>query len=557
MSIKRRILAILLVVVMLLSMSGCSLLFGVIRGIDGQMPNGRTDNRDKIVAFSELEYERPDIDEMSDLADDVRKLVDKGKVNDKLIGAYEEFYDAYAHYITMSNLALIRSNLDTSDEYYADEDAWCSSQSGEVERILDDLLRYCAESDIADELDEEYFDGYLAENYGDDSSGEYTDEIVELYEQESELQTRYYELSTEMSEVSIRDTDKWDEFNAEAAEIYIDLIKVHRQLADEFGYESYYEMAYEDFGRDYSAEDTEGYVNAIKKYMVPLYKAAIEDGSLYDRYDIGTMRPQRSFKTVKNCVSDMNDTLAEIMEFMSEYEMYDVNSSSDKFEGSYTTYLYDVDSPYMLVSPSCDKSDILTIVHEFGHFCDMYSNYNAGYSLDTSEMMSQGLEYLLLCYLDDEDLAEELREYKLLDDLSLYAMQGCYSEFEHRAYALPDEELTVENINALFLEVAEEYGLTDMYYPEYLNYIWIQIFHLFEYPFYVISYCISDSAAFNIYMEELSDSGSGLDIYMEIVTDSASDDFLAIIKQHDLPSPLSAKTIKNIAKTIEDELGIA
>lgn len=557
MSIKRRILAILLVVVMLLSASGCSLLFGVIRGIDGQLPNGRTDNRDKIVEFSELEYERPDIDEMSDLADDVRKLVDKGKVNDKLIGAYEEFYDAYAHYITMSNLALIRSNLDTSDEYYADEDAWCSSQSGEVERILDDLLRYCAESDIADELDEEYFDGYLAENYGDDSSGEYTDEIVELYEQESELQTRYYELSTEMSEVSIRDTDKWDEFNAEAAEIYIDLIKVHRQLADEFGYESYYEMAYEDFGRDYSAEDTEDYVNAIKKYMVPLYKAAIEDGSLYDRYDIGTMRPQRSFKTVKNCVSDMNDTLAEIMEFMSEYEMYDVSSSSDKFEGSYTTYLYDVDSPYMLVSPSCDKSDILTIVHEFGHFCDMYSNYNAGYSLDTSEMMSQGLEYLLLCYLDDEDLAEELREYKLLDDLSLYAMQGCYSEFEHRAYALPDEELTVENINALFLEVAEEYGLTDMYYPEYLNYIWIQIFHLFEYPFYVISYCISDSAAFNIYMEELSDSGSGLDIYMEIVTDSASDDFLALIKQHDLPSPLSAKTIKNIAKTIEDELGIA
>lgn len=557
MSIKRRILAILLVVVMLLSASGCSLLFGVIRGIDGQLPNGRTDNRDKIVEFSELEYERPDIDEMSDLADDVRKLVDKGKVNDKLIGAYEEFYDAYAHYITMSNLALIRSNLDTSDEYYADEDAWCSSQSGEVERILDDLLRYCAESDIADELDEEYFDGYLAENYGDDSSGEYTDEIVELYEQESELQTRYYELSTEMSEVSIRDTDKWDEFNAEAAEIYIDLIKVHRQLADEFGYESYYEMAYEDFGRDYSAEDTEDYVNAIKKYMVPLYKAAIEDGSLYDRYDIGTMRPQRSFKTVKNCVSDMNDTLAEIMEFMSEYEMYDVSSSSDKFEGSYTTYLYDVDSPYMLVSPSCDKSDILTIVHEFGHFCDMYSNYNAGYSLDTSEMMSQGLEYLLLCYLDDEDLAEELREYKLLDDLSLYAMQGCYSEFEHRAYALPDEELTVENINALFLEVAEEYGLTDMYYPEYLNYIWIQIFHLFEYPFYVISYCISDSAAFNIYMEELSDSGSGLDIYMEIVTDSASDDFLALIKQHDLPSPLSAKTIKNIAKTIEEELGIA
>ncbi len=556
MSIKRRILAILLVVVMLLSVSGCSLLFGVIRGIDGQMPNGVTDNRDKIVEFSKLKYDRPDMDEMSDLADEVRRLVDKGKVNDKLIGAYEEFYDSYAHYITMSNLALIRSNLDTSDEFYSDENEWCSAQSGEAERILDDLLRYCANSDICDELDEEYFGGYLAENYSEDASAEYTDEIVELYARESELLTQYYDLSVEMMDTSL-DSDKWDGFNTEAAEIYIDLIKVHRQLADEFGYDSYYDMAYEEFGRDYSAEDTESYVKAIKKYMVPLYKAAIEDGSIFTMYDMDSMRPERSFRTVKSCIYDMDDTLAEIMRFMVDYKMYDTGSDSKKLDGSYTTYLYDVDSPYVFIGPSCDKSDILTIAHEFGHFCDMYSNYNAGYSLDTAEMLSQGLEYLLICYLDDDDLADELREYKLLDDLALYAMQGCYSEFEHRAYALSDKELTVDNLNDLFLEVAEEYGLTEMYRSEYLNYLWIQIYHLFEYPFYVISYCISDSAAFNIYMEELSDSGSGLEIYMEIVTDSASDDFLKLIKQHDLPSPLSGKTIKNIAETIEDELGIA
>lgn len=221
---------------------------------------------------------------------------------------------------------------------------------------------------------------------------------------------------------------------------------------------------------------------------------------------------------------------------------------------SYTTYLQDYDSPFLFVCPDSTKADILTIAHEFGHFCDEYINYDEDYSLDTMEMLSQGMEYMLIANLEDEELKEELRAYKLADVLALYVDQGCYSEFEHRAYALPDSELTVDGLNELFAEVADDYGFSLAYYEEYLNYIWIQVPHMFEYPFYIISYCVSDSAAFNLYMMELENKGSGFEAYMELLSDSDAADFLELIEQHDLPDPISPRTIKNIAKIIKSEI---
>lgn len=555
MNLRKRILSLVLSVMMLLSMSGCMLFEAVLR-ISDDLVNESIDNRGNLVEFADMEYERPDIDDISDKADDVRELIDDGESGNDFLVAYEDFYDSYLHFLTMANIALIRSDLDIDDDYYADENDWCSENGAEVERILDDLLRYCANSDICDELDEKYFDGYLEENYAEDASFEYTDELVALYAKESVLVSSYYEISVQMAYTDLSETEAWDEFNRSAAEIYIRLIKVRRDIAEEAGYDSYVDMAYEQFGREYGPEDIEDYTAAIKKHITPLYIESLYSGVFFSIYDIGSMRPERSFRNVKGCLTELDPTIADIMSFMQEYKLYDIANSDSKIANSYTTYLYDYDAPFMFVCPESDKSDMLTIAHEFGHFCDEYMNYNAGYSLDTAEMMSQGMEYMLITHLDDEELCEELTEYKLLNELSLYVDQGCYSEFEHRAFELSDDELTVDNLNALFAEVADDYGFSEAYYPEYLNYIWIQIPHMFEYPFYVISYCISDSAAFNIYTKELDDPGSGLEVYLELVSDSAAADFLEFIDDHGLPSPISAKTVKNIAAVIEEQLDL-
>ena len=65
------------------------------------------------------------------------------------------------------------------------------------------------------------------------------------------------------------------------------------------------------------------------------------------------------------------------------------------------------------------------------------------------------MEYLLLFYLDglmEQEDIEELRYYKAVNTMEMYVGQAAISEFESSVFRLPEEELTTENINRLYLE---------------------------------------------------------------------------------------------------------
>ena len=242
------------------------------------------------------------------------------------------------------------------------------------------------------------------------------------------------------------------------------------------------------------------------------------------------------------------------MKFMKNSGLYDISGSDAKLDSSYVTYLDDYDVPYLFSKTYGFSDDILTVGHEFGHFVDNYTNYGLGISNDSAEMFSQGMEYMLLEYIDDEELAAELTRYKMLDALYLYVSQLSFNEFEELVYDLSDAELTVENVNYIYAEVAEEYGYADDYDADLLPYLWIDISHLFDQPFYVISYCVSDSAAFELYNLELDSSGSGLKAYLNLVDVSDEYGFLELLEGEDLPSPLTADTIGRIADTLRSRI---
>ena len=203
--------------------------------------------------------------------------------------------------------------------------------------------------------------------------------------------------------------------------------------------------------------------------------------------------------------------------------------------------------PYLFSKTYGFSDDILTVWHEFGHFVDNYTNYGLGISNDSAEMFSQGMEYMLLEHIDDEELAAELTRFKMLDALYLYVSQLSFNEFEERVYELSDAELTVENVNSVYAEVAAEYGYADDYDADLLPYLWIDISHLFEQPFYVISYCVSDSAAFELYNLELDSPGSGLEAYLDLVDVSDEYGFLELLEGAPLPSPSTAETVSRKA----------
>lgn len=556
MKIEKKILAFILAILLMFSLCGCDL-FSLLypnkdKEIFEQAFSGDADYRENIVHFSEMEYVRPDIDAMQALADEISSMVSGNAGRNDVTEKLNDFYALYYNFFTMEELAGIRCDIDVSDTYYFEEYSYCSSQDAVVNRMMDDMLCDCANSAICANLDSQYFDGYLAKHYSYDGDFSYTDELMALYDKESSLLSSYREILAQM--VSCNGDEKYEKYNESACNIYIDLIKTRKALAKELGYDSYEDYMFYSYSRDYTVSELEDYLAAVKEYIVPLYKKANNCGLINDLYSgLGEQNTDDAMSRFEGFVSKMHDQLREAYKFMKNYGLYNISCDKNSSGTSYTTYLDDYDAPFMLLKTEGYTEDILTIAHEFGHFCDEYINYGGDENLDNTEIMSQCLEYMLLCYLDDANMVSSLTKYKMLDELYLYVSQAGFYDFEHRVYQLSDDELTVDNINELFGEVAEEYGYR---IDKSTDLSWIDINHFFDYPFYVISYCVSDSAAFSIYDMELNSPGAGMDMYVKLLNNAADYDFEELLENEGMDSPVSRETVKNISQLLKERLGL-
>ena len=558
MQLKKRLVALLLSLLMLVSLCGCDIydvydIYDAFFAEDDENAAeliSKTGNggRDNIVSFDEMEYTRPDIDALEAKAQDVEDMLGNFfKVKD-VISELDKFVALYNNFYTMKNLACVRYDMDTQDEFYFEEYSFCVEASGDVEYITDELLLACSNSSMCDYLDKHFFDGLLEERYSVTDGTGYTpsDELAELERREAELENDYSGLYARYADDF--DDGRFKEQNGKIGSIYIELIKLRHDIAEQRNMKSYEELAYLDNGRDYTADDLDGYIEAIKQFIVPLYKKA-DSKKLYDRSLVSAMSPKTALSTVTSSVEGLDKGIDDALGYMLKYKLYDTGMSDSKYDQSYVLYLNDYESPFMFCSPSGYSDTVLTIAHEFGHYVDGYLNYGLNDSIDTSEVFSQGMEYLLLCNMDD---AEQLTRYKMLDELELYAYQACLNEFEHEAYAMGEEELTVERLNSLYSELLEEYGISD----DYKGLDWISVTHLFTSPFYVISYCVSDSAAFELYNMELNESGSGLKMYIKLLAESTNYGFLDLLEECGMSSAISADTVKAIAATLADKLGL-
>ncbi len=557
MSLKKRLIALFLSVLMLGTLCGCDPMALLPSDYDitklEQAFNGTEFSREDVLSFEDMKYSRPDFDEFEQLGGKIETLLDEHASRVDVVNALDDFYEAYIHYSTMTSLAGIRSDLDVNDEYYSEEYSYCGSIWGEVSRVFDDVMIACSNSHMSSFLDSNYFGGFLEDNYNVEGGYTPDDELVALQTRESELQSDYRKL---LIKINASDSyDIYEECNEAVAEIYIELVKLRHDIAEKTGYNSYAEYAYDSFGREYEPDELEEYITAIKSELIPLYKELSAEGAFDGMYyDLSRTSEEKTMTTLSLAAKKMGGEIYEALMYMKSCGLYDISSREEKLDSSYVTYLDDKEVPYLFSKTYGYSDDVLTVGHEFGHFVDYYTTYCSDLSNDSAEMFSQGMEYLLLQYIDDEKLAQELTEFKLLDTLFLYVYQLSFNEFEERIYDLSDDELTVENINAIYGDIAEEYGYTEDEDKELMQYMWIDISHLFDQPFYIISYCVSDSAAFELYSMELSEPESGLEAYLSMVDSCDEYGFLELLENEGLNSPITADTIKGMAKTLKERI---
>ena len=524
------------------------------------------------VHFSMMNYESPDLDRIAEHIDTAISAVENNRSYSEICSALDVCTDDYYDFSTAYALAEIHSCRDMTDEYWAEQYSLCLEAESLVEQYFDELYYACAACKKAERLEREYFWDGFREEYSDPEESMYTDESVELMQKEAGLLSEYHSIvSSPIVTVNGEERDLWeyldecsedeywdgvmlyyDTYNEELADIYIQLVGVRREMAEVLGYDSYRDMQFDYFfDRDYTPEQAEQYIEDIRRWAVPLYR---EYEGYYGSYEV---EERELREIVKGAAEKMGGQIGETYEFMDLYGLFDVGFDNRKADMSFTSYIDNYDAPYILMDPEESERDILTFVHELGHAVDAKYNYNADESIDLAEVFSQTMEYLMPAYMTDtldRDTVEELYALKMWDTLECYVQQGSFAEFENRVYAMSDDELTAENLNALSLELAEDYGYMVRGYEDYFAMSWIDIVHFFEYPFYVISYPVSCDVALQIYEMEQNVPGAGVDKFYALLPRDATT-LVAAAEDAGLESPFAEGRVEKAIRDVAARLG--
>ncbi len=579
---KKRSCAVIAMVLAFVMLAGCGLpgsdLSGWVSGKLSQVKDAAPQERNPDeVMFRDMHYARPDIDKLGADVEAVENALKNGASLKDVEDLLRVSLDGYDEFATMYHLANIYNCKDLRDEYYAAEYEWISTAEADVSDMFDELYYACAGSEYGKELEKDFFWEGFCEEYADPDDSYYTDETVALMQRESELVSRYRELvadptvtykGEERSVFELLDEltgfsyllvlrQYYEKYNEPLAEVYIELMRVRAEMAREMGFSGAEEMEYVFyFERDYKPEEAEVFVREIKEQLVPIYRWARESGVLY-RASYASLSSDALYAGMKKIAASIGRECDDAFSFMSRYGLYDIEPSVYKADTSFQTYLPSYDAPFIFLNPVGTTKDLMTFVHEFGHYTDSYANLGAGETIDVAEVFSQALEFLSLSHMDGvlpDSEVDALREGAMADALTTFIQQAALADFEHKVHATDPDELTAQKLNELALQVSKDFGFCEDGFEEYYQFFWMDITHLFEYPFYVISYPVSLDVALQIYALELQQPGSGLEKYFEILPRDY-DSFLATVTNGGLKSPFAEGSTATVADVIGRTLG--
>lgn len=543
---KKSIVALLLMLTLV--MSACSMTPEKVDGILRQLEGKPT--------FEEMEYSRPDMDALQEAGKAVCEAAQTQNNAEAILDSLFSYYDLYEECQTMYNLADIRHSLDLSDPYYKEEYATCSQLWSQVGENLDSVYRSLAQSPMKDELeelyfDEGYFDQYLDED-GQALESVWTEKFLELLNQEAQLEAQYYDVLDSLSQ-NQGEGDYTKKLAEALAPVYLDMIRVRQAMAQEMGYPDYESFAWDwSYERDYTPQEAQTYVTAIQEKLVPMYQQLWNSDFFENVYETRVSKQQIQ-DYVKSAAKHMGGVMEESWETLEQQKLFDLSAGPNKYIGSYELYLPSYEVPFVFLYPYGDITDYISFSHEFGHFINDYATKGSYLSVDNAEALSQAMEYLATSYsLDtDADTLESLRKMTLANSLCTYVDQAAYHSFEHLAYKLTEEELTLENLNGIYTQVLQDFGHPVV---EGSETDWAEVPHFFVEPFYVLSYVVSNDISMQIYEKELENAGDGLELYEALSMQWEDEDFQSLLKEAEIINPLEPERLSSLQTHFKTEL---
>ena len=551
--------------------------------------------------FSEMPYKRIDMDEVKKT---YRDIIDRTKAagsGEEQFEIHREYYKFMDDIRTSMELAMIRHDIDTTDEFYEKE----SDFYDEVTPIINQY-----ENEYGQVLYDSPYREYLESKIGkvtfkniEIANKAFDEKIIPLMQEENALSSRYSKLIAtakipfegEIYNLSLMKkfqtspdrevrrkawkavSDYFLSVTDEIDEIYDKMVKNRTEQARQLGYENYVELGYYRMNRNcYDKEMVENFRKQVKEYFVPFANKLHEqrrarigvDKLSYIDTDVyftngnpaPTGTPEEILAAGQKMYGELSPQTKEFFDFMMENELFDVLGRKTKRQGGYMTYIPNFKSPFIFANFNGTSGDVDVITHECGHAFQGYIVRNeeirefADITMETAEIHSMSMEYFTYNWMDlffGDRKDDYLKMH--LEDSSAFVPYGCMvDEFQHIVYENPD--MTPAERKAAWA------GLEKVYRP-HMDYeedpffgkggYWQRQPHIFGSPFYYIDYCLASVCAmqFKVMMDE--DFGKAWENYYKLCKLSARDFFTNVITEAGLKSPFEDGCIKNLVDKFE------
>lgn len=515
---------------------------------------------DGLVPFSEMEYERPDAEAITQRLSDIGFKMRTCTSFEELKPYIEEMELLYDWYCTMMNLAQIHHETDMSDAFWTEECVFLAEKEPALSSEYDNCYVFLYDSAYREQVMESFGDAYFDHIWDEDVY--YTDKVIELLAEEARLCEEYGGIlssaSVQFGDASytyydiyaVEDMDTYSDllwrwyaahYNR-LAKLYISLVQVRRQIAEESGFDHYIEYLFSK-EKDYAPQSFEILLGEIAEELGPLYLEA----RWYEPSETVSFQTCSAF--LQNAFGEMSPALRSGFEQMLACDLIGYEPGSYKYGGAATYDLYSYHSPYILMSYTEDYYSIGTLVHEFGHAYAAMQTDDFYETTDMSEVYSQTLELLLSNHYDglySGETAEIAKQAAVLNMLDSIVYQAYFAAIEFEVYEEDPDSLTPQRLCEIAGEQACRFGLTDITDDEYYQKDWISTTHLFESPFYVTGYVSSACVALQVWQLSLADEAQAIRIYDQLIQRTESRNFVENVTAGGLKSPFESGMIRTI-----------
>ncbi len=545
--------------------------------------------------FSELEYKRFDVDEITKKIDEAIEAIKNAKSGEEVLDIMMKNEETSNEMVTQFQIVTIRHTLDTGDKFYEDENNWLNEVYPTMMPKMLQLNAAIEESPYRSYVEEKLGKQYFVEMELQKKT--FCEANIPLMQAEAKLTDEYQSIMAQCQvefmgerrnlyglQKFFEDDDRevrraafkaysnfYHDNEKRLEEIWDELIKIRNEMGRNLGYENYVPVGYMNQGRtDYGRDEVASFREQVRTVLVPfcekLYKAQAERLG-YDKlyvFDEKKVFPDGNAHPIgdddfmiseaQKMYHELSPETAEFIDFMIDHELMDLKNKPGKASTGYMTLLPSLKAPFVFSCFNGTIFDMQVLTHELGH---AFAGYRAcrkqpvqDYffaSTDIAEIHSMSMEQFTYGYAERffGDDADKYRFAHLQEALTFVPFGVAVDEFQHICYEHP--ELTPKERTYEWHKLEEKYMPWRTYdndeFMERGGY-WYHKLHIYLYPFYYINYTLTTMGAMEFKKKYAEDPEKAWKDYLALTDVGGSRSYLEILKCANLSVPFEEGAVE-------------